>query len=85
MVFVALGLSGLLPLFVRLFFRCKAWHAWLIGCMVVPAFVLFAEFVLPYQGGGASMWPIALVVGGVCGAVVSAVGVLLGGWIKRLF
>ena len=51
--------------------------AWLLGCAVVPIFVLLAEFVLPYSGGGASMWPIALVFGGLCGAAASGVGLLV--------
>jgi hypothetical protein len=38
--------------------------SWLASCCVVPVFVLFAEFILPYKGGGASMWPIALMFGG---------------------
>ena len=52
--------------------------AWLASCAVVPAFVLFAEFVLPYQGGGASMWPIALIFGSIYGAVAGGVGAGLG-------
>jgi hypothetical protein len=58
--------------------------AWLVGATVVPVFVLLSEFVLPYQGGGASMWPIALVFGGIYGAASSLVGVLLGSLIARL-
>ncbi len=57
--------------------------AWLIGCVVVPAFVLFAEFVLPYQGGGASMWPIALIFGGAYGAASSGLGVFIAGLFTR--
>ena len=57
-------------------------NAWMISCCVVPAFVLFSEFVLPYMGGGASMWPIALLVGGFFGLVSGGIGVLLGEIIK---
>jgi hypothetical protein len=34
------------------------------------AVLLFMEYVLPYQGGGASMWPIAQLFGGTVAAVV---------------
>ena len=57
--------------------------AWLIGCVVVPCFILIAEFALPYQGGGASMWPIAIIFGGAYGAIASAVGVFIGKLIFR--
>jgi hypothetical protein len=33
--------------------------------------LLFCEYVLPYQGGGASMWPIALIFGGTFAAFVA--------------
>ena len=50
--------------------------AWLAGFLVVPFSILFQEFVLPPQGGVASMWPIALAFGGLYGAVASGVGIL---------
>lgn len=34
------------------------------------AVLLFMEYLLPYQGGGASMWPIAQLFGGTVAAVV---------------
>ena len=37
------------------------------------AWLLYNEYVMPYRGGGASMWPIAQLVGGT---VAAAVGVL---------
>ncbi len=55
----------------------KLFVAWLLAFCVVPAFVLIAEFVLPYMGGGASMWPIALVVGGIFGAISGGLGVII--------
>ena len=36
------------------------------------ACLLYNEYFMPYQGGGASMWPIAQLVGG---SVAAAVGV----------
>lgn len=53
------------------------------GCAVVPLFILLEEFVLPYQGGGASMWPIAVVFGGAYGAAASGAGVLVGEFVFR--
>lgn len=35
------------------------------------AWLLFSEYVLPYQGGGASMWPIAQMFGGTFVAIVA--------------
>ncbi|WP_289053925.1 hypothetical protein [Carboxylicivirga marina] len=57
--------------------------SWGIACIITPVFVLFAEFVLPYSGGGASFWPIALVVGGFFGAIVGGLGALIGVAIKE--
>jgi hypothetical protein len=56
-------------------------RSWLASCTVVPACVLVSEFVLPYSGGGASMWPIALVFGGLMGALAGGAGVLLASWL----
>ncbi len=36
------------------------------------AFLLYNEYLVPYQGGGASMWPIAQLFGGTFVAVVAA-------------
>ena len=61
--------------------RYKKWHwllAWAASCTMVPAFVLFVEFVLPSDGEGASMWPVAMLFGGIYGAIFGAAGVLLG-------
>ena len=55
----------------------KAPVAWLWSCSIMPAFVLLAEFVLPYMGGGASMWPIALVNGSFVGGIAGGIGVAI--------
>lgn len=57
--------------------------SWLVSSAVVPAFVLSAEFLLPYQGGGASMWTLALIVGGVVGSTCGAIGVWLASWLNN--
>ncbi len=46
-----------------------------VGALSLPPLGLFAwlmvsEYLLPYRGGGASMWPIALVVGGSVAALI---------------
>ena len=37
------------------------------------ALLLFYEFFMPYEGGGASMWPIAQLVGGTIAAFAGLV------------
>jgi hypothetical protein len=36
------------------------------------AWLLYNEYVLPYRGGGASMWPIAQLFGGSVAAIVGS-------------
>lgn len=57
--------------------------AWFVSCAVVPASVLYAEFMLPYQVGGASMWPVALVFGGIYGAAAGGMGTALGSALRN--
>ncbi|MBI2999980.1 MAG: hypothetical protein HYY46_16245 [Deltaproteobacteria bacterium] len=67
--------------------RYLKWHwllAWAVSCTIVPAFVVFVEFVLPYEGGGASMWPVALLFGGIYGATAGGFGVLFGWLLRRI-
>ncbi len=68
--------AGLVSFIARLR-NVRAVLAWLLGSLVVPCAILIEEFLLPYKGGGASMWPIALVFGSLYGAVASAVGILV--------
>ena len=48
----------------------------LIGAVIpwlgLLAWLLYHEFLVPYQGGGASMWPIAQLFGGTVAALVGA-------------
>ncbi len=64
-------LVGLIPPLLGM----RAGIAWLLSWFVMPAFVLLSEFVLPYSGGGASFWPIALAVGGILGIMAGGLGV----------
>jgi len=82
-VIFALILTFLIGLILRLR-GMRVFLAWLLSCCFMPAFVLFAEFVLPYMGGGASMWPIALVVGGFYGFIIGGLGVAIASfYLKR--
>ncbi len=57
---------------------CARWlsgYSGLLASAAVPwcgllAWLLLVEYVLPYRGGGASMWPIAQLFGGTVAAVV---------------
>jgi len=73
---IAVIFAGLTGAAMTLYTK-RAFRSWLASCAVVPLFILTSEFFLPYAGGGASMWPIALSVGGVGGALAGAFGVAL--------
>jgi hypothetical protein len=80
---IALIITFFVGLLLRLC-RMNEFVAWILACFVMPTFVLFDEFVLPYRGGGASMWPIALVVGSFYGAIISGLGVAIASfYLKR--
>lgn len=80
-VIVALALAFLTGLVLTLK-GYKPLNAWLLSCCILPAFVVFAEFLMPYQGGGASMWPIALFFGTLYGAAAGGAGVGIA-WLVR--
>ena len=48
--------------------------AYLVPWFVLLAAILITEALVPYQGGGASMWPIAQFFGGTAAAVFGGVG-----------
>ena len=60
---------------------------WLAAALVpwfgLLACLLYAEYFVPYQGGGASMWPIAQLVGGTVAAAVGLVAYALANAIAR--
>jgi hypothetical protein len=64
--FVLIGLSVLTGGVSALVLRGRA--ALLTAAILPPAvflsWLLVHEFVLPYSGGGASMWPVAFIFGG---------------------
>lgn len=53
--------------------RAAPWIAGAAAWLLMLAWLLVDEYVLPYRGGGASMWPIAQLFGGTVAAVVAAV------------
>lgn len=57
--------------------------AWLFSSLVIPVFVLFDAFILAYRGGGASMWPIALVIGSFVGILAGGMGVVAASYYLR--
>ena len=68
------GLSVLVGILSALFFTGV--KAIVIGTAIpwfgVLAWLLYNEYFVPYQGGGASMWPVALMFAGSVAAVVGA-------------
>jgi uncharacterized membrane protein len=76
-------LPGIIGFILRLRGR-RDIPAWLMSCTVIPTFILVEEFLLPYQGGGASMWPIALAFGSFYGAMTGGLGVVIASYyLKR--
>ena len=53
--------------------RAAVWVAGVIAWLGMLAYLLINEYVLPYRGGGASMWPIAQLFGGTVAAFVAVV------------
>ena len=51
--------------------------AGLVPWLALLFLILFQEYVLPYQGGGASMWPIAQIIGGTAVAITGIVSYLV--------
>lgn len=82
MPIAALGIALVLSLVLRACGVAVAF-AWLLGCTVVPILVLVVEFMLPYEGGGASMWPVALLFGGLYGAIATGAGVGVGNFLRK--
>ena len=53
------------------------WKAVIVGGAIpwlsLLAFLLYNEYFVPYEGGGASMWPVAQIYSGTIGAAIGAV------------
>jgi hypothetical protein len=57
--------------------RSAAWIAGAVAWLSMLAYLLVNEYVLPYRGGGASMWPIAQLFAGTIAAVAAGVSCTL--------
>lgn len=55
--------------------------SWAVALLLPPSlflsWLLVEEYLMPYRGGGASMWPIAFVVGGTAAVLASCFSLLL--------
>ena len=80
---IALVITFLVGLLLRLR-GMNEFMAWVISCCIMPVFILFTEFVLPYMGGGVSFWQIALAVGSFYGIIIGGLGVVIASfYLKR--
>ncbi len=70
-----LGLSALAGFWCarHLSGKTGAFWAGAIPWLGLLASLLITEYVIPYQGGGASMWPIAQLFGGTIAAVTGII------------
>lgn len=62
-------LWGILCAFI-IKFRFAGFISGAVPWLVLLGFILYTEYLTPYEGGGASMWPIAQLFGGTIAAVV---------------
>jgi hypothetical protein len=80
---IMLSLPGIVGFIIR-FCGFREIPAWLWSCIVIPSLIMIDEFLLPYHGGGASMWSIALAVGSFYGAMTGGLGVVIASYfVKR--
>jgi hypothetical protein len=80
---IALIIAFFLGLLLRLR-GMNEYIAWLLSCLVMPTLLLFDEFVLPYTGDGASLWPLPLIFGGFYGIIAGGLGSGIGSFhLKR--
>lgn len=63
----------------------RRWVALLLGAavpwLVLLAIMLYHEYVVPYDGGGASMWPVAQLF---AGTIVAALGLITAAVTRRV-
>ena len=56
----------------------------IVPITVFSAVIIYEEYFMPYQGGGASMWPIAILFGGTAAAFIGATGYMITIGINKL-
>lgn len=73
---ILITLSSLTGLFVAKYMRHKLsiFVAGAVPWLGLLGLLLYSEYFVPYQGGGASMWPVAQLFGGTAAA---GIGVLV--------
>ena len=72
---LAIAAAFAVGLFVQLIYR-KSITAMILSFMVVPSYLVASEYMLPYLGGGASFFGIAIIFGTIFGAIAGCLGVL---------
>ena len=82
-----MGLLGLFAVAFLVAFAFQWFRRWWWVSVSLPTFgfvssILLDEFVLPYRGGGASMWPLALLFG-VPTAIAGSLLGLFFAWLLR--
>jgi len=78
-----MGLFVLVAMAFFLAFALQGFKRWWWLSLTLPtvgfvALILLDEFVLPYRGGGASMWPLALLFGIPLAVAGSIFGLVIG-------
>jgi len=56
-----------------------------LASVILPSFILIAEFILPHKGSGASMWPIALLFGAIYGTIAGGLGIIAGAFFLKWY
>ena len=72
---ILIGGSAFIGLLTAIYIK-KSWAVYFAGAVpwfILLAAILYTEYMMPYEGGGASMWPIAQLVGGSVAAVIGVV------------
>ncbi len=74
--FVAMAVGAGLKVWTK-----RTWISIVTPVILFVGYLLFNEYVMPYRGGGASMWPIAVMFG----APVALIGAIIGVFIVAPF
>lgn len=74
-----LTISAILGTFIGLKFSGKVGLALsvIVPWLTLLLWLLLSEYVLPYRGGGASMWPIAQLIAGTVAAITGLISFVL--------
>ena len=75
LIILSISTGGLFAYYIK--GRFGAILSGLIPWLGLLASLLYQEYFVPYQGGGASMWPIAQLFGGTLAAALGAAAYFL--------